>query len=79
MASLGVIDLQPGTHLVDLDPDLVLLVVVPAEPVVEALGILELVDLVGVDLDGRHQPACLLAIARSRPQHPGHVNLRLRL
>ena len=54
MASFGVIDFEPGIHLVDLDPDLVFLVVVLAEPLVETLGVLELADFVGIDLDGRH-------------------------
>jgi hypothetical protein len=39
---------------VDLDPDFIFLVMVLAEPIVKALGVLELADLVRVALDGRN-------------------------
>ena len=52
---LGRDRLQARTDLVDLDPDLVGLVVVLAEPLVEALGRLEFANLGGIDLDRRHQ------------------------
>ena len=48
---------QARAHLVDPDPDLVLPVVVRAEPVVEGVGLLEFVHLGGIDLDGRHRQA----------------------
>ena len=55
MASFGVIDFNPESDLVDLDPEFVFLVVVLAEPLVEALRVLEEADLVGIDPDRRHQ------------------------
>jgi hypothetical protein len=48
---------------VDLDPDFGFLGVVLAEPFVEALGVLERADPVGVDFNGRHQQTSFSANA----------------
>src|SRR5260370_11403153 len=53
-------------HVVDFDPDLGFLVVVLTKPLVETLGVLELADSVGVDLDGRHQPDPTISLLRQR-------------
>src|SRR4051794_281386 len=60
--------LEAGIHLVDLDPNLVGLVVVLAEPFVEARRVLEFADLRRIDLDGRHRLTCRRRGSRSRPR-----------
>ena len=45
---------EAGVDFVELDPDFVLLLVVAAEPTLEGAGVFELVNVVGVDLNGRH-------------------------
>jgi len=46
---------DPRIQFVDLDPDFFFLVVVLAEPLIEAPGVLERTDIFGIDFDGWHQ------------------------
>src|SRR6266576_1352557 len=46
---------EPRIHFVDLDPDLVFLEVVFAEPLIETLRVLERADFIGIDFGGCHQ------------------------
>ena len=51
---LGRDRLEPRTHLMDLDPDFVFVLMMRGEPIIKAPGIGEFVDLVRVDLERSH-------------------------
>src|SRR5258706_4298551 len=49
---------EPRIHFVDLDPDLVFLDVVLAEPLIETLRVFELADFIGIDFGGSITEPC---------------------
>src|SRR5918994_1378348 len=74
---LGCDRLQARAHFVNPDPDLDFLVVVHAEPPIEGDGVLECLDLSGIDFDRRHQDT-LTDVTLSMPAPPaGPVPARI--